>query len=84
MLTCRDVTRAIASGALDEMGWAGRLGVRLHLSWCRHCRRYRARIDALGRTARRVFRAGDARDRLDRLERSIVDTMSAGSDRTDG
>lgn len=84
MLTCRDVTRVIASGALEEMGGAGRLGVRLHLLWCRHCRRYRAQIDALGRAARQVFGAREPRDRLERLERSILDTLPGGSDRKDG
>jgi anti-sigma factor ChrR (cupin superfamily) len=84
MLTCKDVTRIVASEGLEDLGWARRAEVRLHLLWCRHCRRYRARIEALGRAARSVFETDRPDADLDRLERSILDTLPDRSDRRDG
>ncbi len=55
MPRCRDVTRAIAGGALEEAPLRRRLGVRLHLLLCRHCRRYARQIRAIGLAARDVL-----------------------------
>ena len=42
MLTCKQVSKEIASEELDA-AWKRRLGVRSHLLMCRHCRGYSAR-----------------------------------------
>ncbi len=74
MLTCRDLTRMIASEELAEAGWRRRLVVRFHLAMCRYCRRYAAQLRAIGEAARRMLRSGDADSTtLDRLERAILD-----------
>ncbi len=52
MLTCREVTKVIATDELSEAGIGRRLAVRLHLLRCRHCRRYAAQIRAIGEAAR--------------------------------
>jgi predicted anti-sigma-YlaC factor YlaD len=39
MMTCRDVA-ALASAHLDgELAWSRRIGIRVHLAMCVHCRR---------------------------------------------
>ncbi len=74
MLTCRDLTRMIASEEFAEAGWRRQLVVRFHLAMCRHCRRYAAQLRAIGKAARRMLRGGDADPAtLDRLERAILD-----------
>jgi len=72
MMSCRQVTRRIASDQLAGAGWRSRLGVRLHLAMCRHCRRYAAQLAAIGDAARSLFRrreSGPSRD----LERAILE-----------
>ena len=74
MLSCREVARLIASGELAAAGWRRRLVVRFHLAMCRYCRRYAAQLRAIGESARRMLRSGDADPAtLDRLERAILD-----------
>ncbi len=60
MLTCKEVTKAIATDELSEAGIRRRLAVRLHLLQCRYCRRYAAQIRAIGEAARGLF--GQATD----------------------
>ena len=80
MLRCKEVTRKIASDELVEGGWRERLAVRLHLLWCRHCRRYVAQLRAIGAAARNLWgaRAQDART-IERLERQILEGCLGGS-----
>ena len=74
MLTCRDLTRMIASEEFAEAGWRRRLGARFHLAMCRYCRRYVAQLRAIGESARRMLQRRDADPAtLDRLERAILD-----------
>jgi hypothetical protein len=90
MLSCKEVTRMIASDELAEAGWWRRLTARLHLLMCVHCRRYERQVQILGRVARDVLRGGgeeSAREgidhaRLDGLERTILE--GAGLDGGDG
>ena len=74
MLTCKDATRMIASEEFAEAGWRKRLGVRLHLAMCRHCRRYAVQMQAIGACARKLW-GPEAREdsaTVQRLERSIL------------
>jgi hypothetical protein len=68
MLTCKEVSRSIASDEPTATDWRQRLSIKIHLLMCRHCRRYALQIRAIGDAARQVF--GDpstdanARERL--------------------
>lgn len=45
MLTCRELAHRHASDYLDgQLGWRARLGVRVHLAICGHCRRFVAQL----------------------------------------
>ncbi len=79
MLNCKDLTRKIASDELAEAGWRERLGVRLHLLLCRHCRRYKAQLRAIGAAARNLWgpRSQDP-PTLERLERQILERSLSG------
>jgi hypothetical protein len=73
MLTCKEVSRTIASDELATAGWRRRLSVRLHLLMCLHCRRYSRQMREIGTAARRIF--GEERpdpDSQDRLRSSIL------------
>jgi predicted anti-sigma-YlaC factor YlaD len=73
MLTCKELTTAVASDDLQRRSWRERLGVRFHLMMCRHCRRYVAQLAAIGDAARRLYRR--ERPSTDSLERSILESL---------
>ncbi len=79
MLKCKDLTRKIVSDELAEAGWRERLGVRLHLLLCRHCRRYVAQLRSIGTAARNLWgpRSQDP-PTLERLERRILEQSLGG------
>ncbi len=52
MLSCSQVTRAIASDEYLTEGFFQRLGIRMHLAMCRHCSRYFRQLRALARMFR--------------------------------
>ncbi len=81
MLKCKDVTRKIASDELAEAGWGERLGVRLHLLLCRHCRRYKEQLRSIGNAARNLWgsRSQDP-PTLERLERRILEQSLGGQE----
>ena len=84
MLSCKEVTRKIASDEFTEAGWRERLAVRLHVLLCRHCRRYMAQLHAIGAVARNLWspRSQDPLT-LERLERQILKRSLGGpEDRT--
>lgn len=55
MLTCNEVSRMVA-GDLRGEPWRRRLGVRLHLLMCDHCRRFTAEMAALNRAVQLMQR----------------------------
>ncbi len=79
MVSCKEVTRKIASDEFAEAGWKERLAVRFHLLLCRHCRRYAAQLRAIGAAARNLLgsRAQDP-SALERLERQILERSLGG------
>jgi anti-sigma factor RsiW len=81
MLTCRDVTKAIAQDEWRTASWRRRVALRLHLLRCPHCRRYAAQIRAIGTAVRRLVR-GQAQDAgtLQRLEASILPGPEGSAD----
>jgi hypothetical protein len=76
VLPCKEVASAIASDGFAERSWRQRLGLRLHLMMCRHCREYARQIRALGVLSRLVC-AEDEPDEahLRRLEVTILDRI---------
>ncbi len=52
MMTCQQLTTAIASDKLSTLGWRQRLTVKLHLLVCKHCRCYQRQIAAIGESVR--------------------------------
>ena len=79
MLSCKEVTRRLASDALEGGGWWRRLSVRLHLLMCRHCRRYAFQMRSIGTAARRVFRETPLEETsLERLRASIREEIREG------
>ena len=52
MMTCHDVSTLVSTGGLPEAPLVRRLGVRLHLAMCRHCRAFRRQVETIGRAAR--------------------------------
>jgi len=56
MMTCKEVSAAVASEALPRLSWRKRIGIQLHLLMCRHCRRYAAQLAAIGSAVRRLYR----------------------------
>ncbi len=89
MLSCKEVTRIVASDELAGAGWRRRQGIRLHLFFCRHCRRYAAQLRAIGQSARKLLDFGSEEpEAIRRLERAIlqrfpdrpIDSTGAGED----
>ena len=81
MLTCKEVSRTIASDEVTTADWRQRMAVKLHLLMCRHCRRYTRQMRALGDAARHIFaeEPTDASSR-ERLRSSILDQISSGEE----
>jgi len=76
MLSCREVTRLCASeDARDASVWT-RLGIRLHLAMCRHCRRYVRELARIGAAVREIY--GEREGDLDRYDALVQRVLSAG------
>lgn len=78
MLSCRDVTRRIASDDWVQAGFMGRVGLRLHLMMCRHCRAYARQLRAIAEAARTAWQPRP-RDQqvLDRLQERILQQVES-------
>ena len=77
MLSCKELTRKIASDELAQAGWSERVAIRLHLLMCRHCRRYTAQLQAIGASARELWgvRCEDP-NTVERLESKILESTA--------
>ena len=73
MLSCKEVTRIVASDELVGAGWRRKLVIRFHFLFCRHCRRYAAQLRAIGQSARNLLGFGaEEPEAIRRLERAIL------------
>lgn len=54
MMTCHDVSTLVSTGGLPDAPFVRKLGVRIHLAMCRHCRAFRRQIETIARAARAV------------------------------
>jgi hypothetical protein len=52
MMTCHDVSTLVSTGGLSDAPLLRKLGVRMHLAMCRHCRAFRRQIETIARAAR--------------------------------
>ena len=76
MLTCKEVSRTIASDEVTTADWRQRLAVKIHLLMCRHCRRYTRQMQAIGEAARQILSdTPPDRGSRDRLRDSILDQL---------
>lgn len=46
MLSCREVTETASDYLERDLGWWARLQFQMHLTMCRHCRRYMRQLRA--------------------------------------
>ncbi len=73
MLNCRDVARSLAAGEQADNGSRRSLAIRLHLLWCRHCRRYASQLDLIGLASKIAMQPGPEELELkERLERTLL------------
>lgn len=74
MLSCKEVSRLVASGELDDAGASLKLRVRFHLLLCSRCRRYAEQLRIVGSVAReRIGSLLPDAQLASRLEKSILD-----------
>lgn len=74
MMTCKEVSTLISSGALADSPFRRRLAVRLHLAICRHCRNFRRQVDAVARSAKAAAAAFETEAPAD-FESKIVQRL---------
>ncbi len=80
MQSCRDVAYLIASDGLEHAGWPTRLLTRLHLLYCRRCRRYAADLDTIGHESRDTWKITSVDPQaVQRLEGAIMNQASGKS-----
>jgi hypothetical protein len=60
MLRCKEVTRLHASDEIAGAPLGTRLGVRMHLLLCHHCRRYVRELASIGSAVRALYRTGSS------------------------
>ncbi len=72
MLRCKEVTRLHASDEIRSAPLMTRLGVRLHLMMCEHCRRYVRELARIGEAVRDLYRGPvDAREQEEIVRRVL-------------
>jgi predicted anti-sigma-YlaC factor YlaD len=49
MLTCKEAIRLISDGLEGNLSWHARLGLKMHVLMCRHCRAYGRQLRGLAR-----------------------------------
>ena len=76
MISCQELTTAIASDELATAGWRRRLSARLHLVMCKHCRCYARQMRTLGGVVRKL--AGKEEKACEELEKRILDRCRKG------
>jgi len=74
MITCEEVSTLVSSGGLPAAPLTVRLGVRLHLAMCRHCRAFKRQLDAIARAAGALNRAFEGEPPL-AFEKTVVQRL---------
>ncbi len=82
MQSCRNIAYHIASDGLEHARWPTRLQVRLHLLYCKHCRRHAAELETIGHVSRDTWNVASVDTAtIRRLEKGILDQAFGGSDK---
>lgn len=74
-LSCREVSRRVAAGLLEDGSAGERLLLRLHFLLCSHCRRFARELRALGAAARAWAAGLVAPERQAELERRLLERL---------
>jgi predicted anti-sigma-YlaC factor YlaD len=74
MMTCKEVSTLMSSGGVPAVPLVVRLGVRLHLVMCRHCRAFKRQLDAMARAAGTLNRAFE-REPAPAFEQTVVQRL---------
>ena len=81
MQSCRDIAYLIGSDGLERASWLTRVQVRLHLLYCKHCRRHAAELETIGQASRDTWKVASVDEAtMHRLEEGILDQAFGGSD----
>jgi hypothetical protein len=72
MMTCRDVSTAVAEERLGQQGLATRLQIWMHLLLCLHCRRFWRQLRAIDRGVVSWLRTVEAETPPDLARRAAV------------
>jgi hypothetical protein len=75
MLSCREVTRKVASAYISAARPWERFMMRFHLMMCRHCRRYETQLHNIRLAARSLRDQSAEEDTLERLENQILNKL---------
>ncbi len=79
-MNCRELTRMLASDLLADLPRSQRLGARVHVLFCWHCREYAAQLRGLGVAARSLWPSeAEDTETLERLEGEIRERLSKRS-----
>ena len=76
MMNCRDVARALSSGATEGASLGLRAGVWMHVAMCRHCRAFREQLRRFTTLVRRTATTVE-NEPSSTFETQIVDRMKA-------
>ncbi len=79
MLKCRDLTKLIASGEIEDLGFMKRMEINFHLFMCKHCRQYMGQIRSIGQGAKKMAAEAEPdQEQLQRLEKDICGKICNG------
>ncbi|HVS16142.1 MAG TPA: hypothetical protein VMV46_19665 [Thermoanaerobaculia bacterium] len=75
--SCREVARAISADELEAATPVRRLYIRLHLTLCRHCRRYARQLEVIADAARELMagRPDHPPERVRRLKQALIERI---------
>ncbi len=79
MLTCKEVSKLIASDALEQAGLLKRMTVRLHLLMCVNCRRFASQLRKIGATYRHIVKMKADTDAATELELRIIHQLGGSA-----
>jgi len=76
MMNCKDVTKVIS---LEEKSvWRKKIGIWLHLIFCKHCRNYEKQIEILNKSVKLVynnFKNSISKNKIENLENRIINKL---------
>jgi anti-sigma factor ChrR (cupin superfamily) len=59
MLTCKEVSHALAADALRDAGFGRRVAIRTHLLMCESCRKFAQELEEIGEAMRRLAKSSE-------------------------